>query len=436
MTAAPRRRFTAISLFSGAMGLDLGVESTGGFDILACVEKDAAACATIRANREAGRLPAALRVYEQAVEDVDPLRMLADLGLAPGEVDLVIGGPPCQAFSSAGKRGSVADPRGTLLWHFLRFVAAARPRFFVMENVRALVSAPLRRPARAGAPTCPEEEPGSVVRAFADDLRGIGGAPYHLDIFEVNAVNYGAPQLRERALFVGNRMGAEVDLPDPTHVPPTAAADDPRPRWRTLGDAVRGLGDPDPAVLDFSARKKAYLAKVPSGGNWRSLSADDQRASMGAAWRAKGGRSGWWRRLSFDLPCPTLLTMPNHASTSLCHPVETRALSVREYAAVQEFPADWTFVGTLAERYRQIGNAVPTRLGAVAGEAVLGKLRLLARRAWEPLAEAPAEFRVIYLQSHVRSRTWYRGGEAVVRGADGGVRAPAARTVRRHRMSV
>jgi DNA (cytosine-5)-methyltransferase 1 len=215
------------------------------------------------------------------------------------------------------------------LWQFLRFIEAMRPRFFLMENVRGLLSAGLRhrpiaeRPERGGANLEPDEMPGSVVRLFADDLQEIDGGPYHMDCFEVNAVNYGAPQLRERAIFIGNRYNASVDFPNPTHGNPTAEEDeptlfDPAQRllpWRTLGDAIGHMDNPGAVLMDFSPRKKGYLAQVPPGSNWRSLPPKLQRESMGTAWFAKGGRSGWWRRLSFDLPCPTLMTMPNHAST-------------------------------------------------------------------------------------------------------------------------
>src|SRR5207247_2253581 len=92
--------------------------------------------------------------------------------------------------------------------------------------------------------------------------------------------------------------------------------------FRTLGEALAGLVDPNPIVMDFSPRKKSYLAMVPPGSNWRSLPEEIARESMGKAFLAKGGRSGWWRRLTFDLPCPTIVTMPNHAGTALCHPTE------------------------------------------------------------------------------------------------------------------
>lgn len=116
--------------------------------------------------------------------------------------------------------------------------------------------------------------------------------------------------------------------------------------------------------------------------------------------------------------------MPNHASTSLCHPTETRALSVREYARIQEFPDDWEFSGTLSQQYAQIGNAVPTRLGSVAGAVIskeLDSVSLLdAGRSERPEFSTAESYepRVVYLQSHVRTRQWFKDGETVVWEAD------------------
>ena len=270
----------------------------------------------------------------------------------------------------------------------------------------------------------PDEEPGSVVRLFAEDLRKFPNHRYHMDCFEVNAVNYGAPQLRERVLFVGNRFNATVDFPNPTHGPDRSKTDgqlkfsDDEAEylipWRTLGDAIELLDDPGDIIMDFSPRKKHYLSKVPPGSNWRSLPVDLQRESMGKAWEAKGGRSGWWRRLSYDLPCPTLVTMPNHAGTALCHPEEVRSLSLKEYALIQEFPADWIFCGTPAQQYAQVGNAVPIRLGEVAGTVIKTELDNLEKREWAEYPIEPPPYRVVYVQSHVRTRQWYKGGQTHV----------------------
>lgn len=414
-------RYSVVSLFSGAMGLDLGLEQTGRFTVRAVVEKEKPFCDTIRANRIAGQLDPHIAVFEGDIREFDPAAVLAAAGLRPGELDLLVGGPPCQSFSTAGKRQSTEDVRGLLLWEFLRFVEYMEPKFFLIENVRGLLSAALKhrpikdRPERGGPPLQPEEEHGSVIRQFAADLQKIG-AGYHLDCFEVNAVNYGAPQLRERVLMIGNRYNAEVDFPSPTHGNPTnqrTFRGKLKP-WRTLRDALAGMNDPGEVILDFSPRKKGYLAQVPAGSNWRSLPVELQRDSMGKAWHAKGGRSGWWRRLSFDLPCPTLVTMPNHASTSLCHPSEVRALTLKEYAAIQEFPPEWVFCGTPAEQYAQVGNAVPVRLGAVAGKVIADALDRLHARRMLPYEGQNQNYRIIYVQSHVRTRQWFKAGKVKV----------------------
>lgn len=421
--------YKTISLFSGGMGLDVGMKLAGRFDLLLCVEKVPAFCDTIRANKAAGRLPAKLKIIESDIKTLDPEKIRDSLGLKPGELDVLVGGPPCQSFSTAGKRGTVQDPRGTLLWDYLRFVEAFQPKFFLMENVRGLLSAALKhrqlklRPDKGGEELSEDELPGSVIRLFCEDLNRMTGGTYHMDCFEVNSVNYGAPQIRERAIFIGNRFNAVVDFPNPTHGPTQDKEgtfddllfDQPRIKpWRTLRDVIGDLKEKQPTILDFSPRKKAFLDMVPQGSNWRSLPEEVQRESMGAAWHAKGGRSGWWRRLTMDLPCPTLVTMPNHASTSLCHPTETRALSLREYARIQEFPDDWTFCGTTAEKYAQVGNAVPVCLARLSGEIIARNLDILRDRNWRAYAKPAETLRKIYVQSHVRTRNWFKDGETCV----------------------
>lgn len=432
------KTYKVVSLFSGAMGLDIGLDKTGRFELLACVELERSFCDTIRRNVQAGRLGGSPAVLQRDISTLEIEEFTALTGVRPGDVDVLIGGPPCQAFSTAGRRRATEDPRGTLLWHFLRFVEGLQPKFFLMENVRGLLSAALshrpisERPDKGGSALSTDEEPGSVVRLFAEDLQKIRGGPYHMDCFEVNAVNYGAPQLRERALFIGNRYGAEVDFPAPTHgVAGTdsapafdlfESAKAPLAPWRTLRDAIGGLENPGDVIMDFSPRKKAFLSMVPPGSNWRSLPIDLQKESMGRAWHAKGGRSGWWRRLNFDLPCPTLVTMPNHASTSLCHPTELRALTLREYARIQEFPDAWEFCGKTTEQYAQVGNAVPVRLGQIAGDTVANAMDRLAARKWRRIDRGTNPYRVIYIQSHVRTRQWYKGGETFIwqDGKEGG----------------
>ena len=158
------------------MGLDLGIERTGRFDLLACVEKEKTFCETIRINQRAGRLPRETRIYECDIWELSPETLMDECGLVPGELDLLIGGPPCQTFSTAGRRGTTQDRRGLLLWRFLAFVEVIQPKLFVIENVRGLVSAALRhrpialRPERGGDPLDEDEERGSVLKRLAKDL--------------------------------------------------------------------------------------------------------------------------------------------------------------------------------------------------------------------------------------------------------------------------
>ena len=419
------RKKSAVSLFSGALGMDLGFELQGDFEILACVEIDEAACETIRTNAELGHFAGKPLVLCTDLFELSPQDLMSKLGLAPGELDLLVGGPPCQSFSTAGRRQSVQDRRGTLLWRYLDFVEALRPKVFVMENVRGLMSAALRhrpiadRPEQGGDYLDSDEQPGSVIGKFVDDLWQQTAGRYHVDAFEVNSANYGAPQIRERVIFVGNSFGVEVEYPQPTHGVDRPAQQetlfdiretDQQP-WATLRDAIADLRENDPELMDFSPRKKGFLSLGPEGGNWRSLPVEVQQESMGRAWFAKGGRSGWWRRLSWDFPCPTLVTMPNHASTSLCHPEHVRVLSVREYARIQEFPDDWVFCGKTAEKYKQIGNAVPVRLGRVTAEVVSRLLDNAAASNLHGYGEAAGRFRQTYINSHVRTRKWFKAGK-------------------------
>ena len=190
----------------------------------------------------------------------------------------------------------MSDPRGMLIFDYLRFVDAFRPRYFLMENVRGLLSAGVKhrpiaeRPDKGGAPLAVEERPGSVVETWLDDLAAIDDGAYRVDIFEVNAVNYGAPQLRERVLFIGNREGHSIDFPQPTHGP-TAECPDRLP-FTSLGAVLEGFREDEPVIMDFSPRKKKYLSLIPPGGNWRMLPPDVAEQSMGRAYFAKGGRLG------------------------------------------------------------------------------------------------------------------------------------------------
>ena len=386
----------SVSLFSGAMGLDIGLEQAG-ITTLICNDVDADAVATIRHNKP--EIP----VLDKSISTVSCEEIKALI--AGGSPDIVVGGPPCQSFSVFGNRKGIQDLRGQMVFEFFRVVDELRPKAFIMENVRGLLSIPFVNKKDFDPETMSPDllRPGSLIRFLLGKFNGIG---YRVDCFVVNSVNYGAPQIRERVFLIGNVYGIEAKFPQPMF---SNRPQDGLPPFRTLGDAIgKGFADPYPEVMDFSPRKLSYLSMVPPGGNWRSLPLDVQKESMGKSWYLKGGRSAYWRKLSFDFPSPTVVTMPNHAGTSMCHPKELRAISVGEAAAIQEFPACWAFQGSTGSKFKQIGNAVPIRLGRMAGETVIDILE----RAKNGEMGDEITSKVTHIRPHVRTRAFFRNGES------------------------
>ncbi len=344
------------------MGLDLGLEQAG-FDTRAAVEVDKSARQTISTN--ANRLGQKIAVFEN-VTTVSASDILEATNLRVGEVTLVSGGPPCQPFSTAGKRGTLNDPRGSLFRDFLRLVEGLQPRFFVMENVRGLISAPLlHRPhAERDTPLEPDEQAGSAFAVILEEFSRIG---YTFEFGLLNAADYGVPQTRDRVVILGSRDHETIALPRPTH----SATGVRLPRWRTLRDALAGLHDPEPKFQAYSAARLRFLELVPEGGNWRSLPKDLLPEAMGGAFTSGGGKVGFYRRLAWDKPSPTVTTSPAQKATDMCHPELNRPISVREAARIQGFPDDWQFCGSVSDQYRQIGNAVPVGLGHAIGQSLM-----------------------------------------------------------------
>jgi DNA (cytosine-5)-methyltransferase 1 len=243
-----------------------------------------------------------------------------------------------------------------------------------LENVRGVLSSAIvHRPLAERGPGFPlltaEEEYGSAFALILSELRATG---YSVFFDLMNAADFGVPQRRDRLMFIGSRDGQRATFPTPTHA---MLASDERASWRTLRDAVNGLVDAEPAYTSLPPSKRQYMEHVPEGGNWRDLPAELQEAALGRAFVSWGGRTGFYRRLAFDKPTPALTTRPDSKATMLCHPTDLRPLSVREYARVQQFPDDWSFDGSVAQQYQQIGNAVPVGLGSVVGEVVQAAAR-------------------------------------------------------------
>jgi len=168
-------------------------------------------------------------------------------------------------------------------------------------------------------------------------------------------------------------------MPKPTH---NKAAANNLSVWVTLREGLRGLRDTHPEHTGFTKKEQKYLKLIPPGRNWRSLPKRMQASAIGAAYKSWGGRCGFLRRLSWSKPCPSLTTAPDGRATTLCHPNKLRPLSVKQYARLQQFPDSWHFAGGPPQQYRQIGNAVPVRLGEAVGRSLRKAMNQTKKRTY------------------------------------------------------
>ena len=338
--------YESISLFSGAMGLDIGLEKAG-IDIKLCQDFDESCYKTMLINGK--------NAMTGDIREISSDTILEASGIKKGEVFLICGGPPCQPFSTAGRRLGINDPRGSLFMDYVRMVNEIRPRFFVFENVKGLISIAVDKGG----------EPGEVLNIILAEFQKIGYKTGHA---VVDAVYYGVPQFRERLIIIGSRDNEDIFLPAPTHFQRHQLKE---MRWRTLGETIKDLEDNPGPFTHFSEDRLKYLRMVPEGGNWRDLPKDIQPIAMGGAWESGGGKVGFYRRLDYSQPSPTVVTSPVQKATMMCHPTKDRPLSVKEYARIQQFPDDWKIEGTISNQYKQIGNAVPVGLAEAVGRAII-----------------------------------------------------------------
>ncbi len=315
-----------IELFAGAGGLALGIEKAG-FDALGLVEIDKHASDTLKCNRPEWK------VINEDVEKISCLDLEKYFNIKKGELDLLSGGAPCQAFSYAGKRLGLDDARGTLFFHYATFLHKLQPKMFLFENVRGLLT----------------HDKGKTFKTIVDIFTDEG---YTIKWKVLNAWEYGVPQKRERLITVGirNDLADKVnyDFPAPYKYKPV------------LKDIL--LDCPKSEGSRYSESKTEIFKLVPPGGYWRNIPEEIAKKYMKSCWYMEGGRTGILRRLSLDEPSLTVLTSPSQKQTDRCHPLEARPFTVRENARCQTFPDDWAFCGSVGQQYKQVGNAVPVNL--------------------------------------------------------------------------
>jgi len=354
----------ALSFFSGAMGLDLGIEKSG-FDVRLTCEVDKYCRQTIALNKPDTALLTDINEYSAS-----EVRLAAGLN-KDEDIDLIMGGPPCQAFSTAGKRKGLNDERGNVFLKYIDLALELRPKFFVIENVRGLLSCPMEhRPHEKRGLGFPELEldelKGGALNFIINRLES-SGYSYSFNLY--NSANFGTPQIRERVIIICSRDGSKPPYLVPTH---SETGEHGLLKWNTVKPAIIDLQKHD--HLTFPEKRLKYYRMLSSGQNWKNLPIETQKEAMGKSFYSGGGKTGFLRRLNWDRPSPTLVTHPAMPATDLAHPVEDRPLSIQEYKRIQEFPDDWDLAGPIIQKYKQVGNAVPISMGNAVGTLIMNLL--------------------------------------------------------------
>lgn len=327
----PIEEATCIDLFAGAGGTALGF-ANAGLSHVYLNEFNAKAAETLRINSEKHGL-------NWSIDDRD----VHEVSFAGMEAQVIQAGFPCQAFSYAGKSRGFEDTRGTLFFEFARAIKEVRPKIAIGENVRGLL----------------KHDGGRTLETMLNTLDELG---YKVNYRVLRAQYLDVPQKRERLIIFAVRKDLECPILFPKE----------KDYFISLREALKGCPASD--GQQYPEKKKAVMEQVPEGGCWRDLPDVVAREYMGGSYFLGGGRTGMARRLSWDQPSLTLTCAPAQKQTERCHPSETRPLNVREYARIQTFPDDWEFAGSLSDRYKQIGNAVPVNLGYHIGRCVLASL--------------------------------------------------------------
>lgn len=377
---------SVVDLFCGAGGLSEGFRQAG-FHVLAGQDYDEMAGRTFSATHPNARF------IGGPIEKVTPQQLLDAAGRRRGEIDVIVGGPPCQGYSVYNHQRGANDPRAGLFRQYLRIVEGIMPRWLVMENVTGITSI-------AG---------GAIVRQIYEEMHRLG---YRVDMRILRAEEYGVPQERRRVVFIANRVGAPILFPEPTH------GEGLRPFvtvWDAISDLPQLENGESRGPLPYSTRPvNSYQANlrgdcryasnhvatrlapiniermryIPPGGSWRDIPFNLLPAGMKRANRSDHTKR-YGRPRETDLAC-TILTKCDVHWGAYIHPNQERSFTVREAARLQSFPDFFEFQGSRTDQFVQVGNAVPPLLGKRIAETLLladtaksGRSRPAGRRAEE-----------------------------------------------------
>lgn len=363
----------SVDLFAGAGGLTAGFHMAG-FKPLAANDFEEAAADTFRKN-----FPD-VPFFECSIEDLSGERLLNEAGIEPGEIDVLLGGPPCQAFSIYNHQRGMDDERSGLFREYLRIVEAVQPRAVVMENVTGMRSV----------------GDGRAIREIHKQLENFG---YNVEHEILRAEDYGVPQERRRIFFVACKE-SEIMWPDPTHGDPADLFSQGLEPFVTVGGALSDLPELEngggtvdlvdydkppesdyqklmrkdsPGVANHQAanlgdKNMKRISHIDPGGSWRDLPYDLLPAGMKKARRSDHTKR--YGRLELDGLFSTILTKADMHWGAFIHPTQDRTLTMRECARAQSFPDRFIFCGNRGEQYRQIGNAVPPLLAKAVADSV------------------------------------------------------------------
>lgn len=381
---------TVLSVYTGAGGLDYGFEAAG-FRTAVALEFDGQCCETLRANRPCWA------VIENDIHKVSTLEILNSGKLKPGEVDVLIGGPPCQPFSKSGYWATgdtlrLGDPRASTLEAYMRVVEEAQPRVFLLENV-------------AGLAFDGKSEGLNFLLQCIEQINRRTKSRYEPTCRVLKAVEYGVPQIRERFFLVASRDGHPFTFPERTHASQEEIFDQILPNmepYRTAWDALGDLAHEATDDLAMQGKWAALLPSIPEGRNYL------WHTDRGGGLPLFGWRRRYWSfllKLAKDRPSWTIQAQPGPAVGPFHW--HSRRLSARELCRLQTFPDDVAILGGLSAVQKQVGNAVPSLLAEVLARAIrtqlLGHtlpeepLRLMPPHLGavpppEPLAPVPLEY--------------------------------------------
>ncbi len=324
------KNLTFIEVCAGAGGLSSGLIKAG-FTPLLLNDNNNDCCKTLKRNHLDSN------VVLGCMEDIDFSKYI-------GKVDLLTGGVPCQSFSQAGLRKGLEDPRGDLMFKFIDILHQIKPKVFMIENVKGLLT----------------HDGGKTIEIIINSLNTRG--EYNISYKCLDSSKYNVPQKRERVFIIGILKCIKKEFKFPNegkHI-------------KVLKDVLQNV--PLSLGTQYPIEKQRLFKMIPQGGCWVNLPENLQRDYLGNSYNSGGGKRGILYRLSMEKPSLTLLCSPSQKQTERCHPLEERPLTIREYARIQTFDDDYEFVGSVSSQYKQIGNAVPVELARQLGMEIINVL--------------------------------------------------------------